>query len=94
MDLAWTNTFDQFWRSPTLPMWLTLAAAAFFAIVFLVIVLRADRSVANGALAVMTLLAVAVAVAAAVRGFGGEAGGSAAARVVRRDGLHTCALLR
>jgi hypothetical protein len=80
MDLAWTNTFDQLWRSPTFPMWLTLAAAAFFAIVFLVIVLRADRSVANGALAVMTLLAVAVAVAAAVRGFGGEAGGSAAAR--------------
>jgi hypothetical protein len=78
MDLAWTNTFDQLWRSPTFPMWLTLAAATFFAIVFLVIVLRADRSVANGALAVMTLLAVAVAVAATVRGFGGGVGGSAA----------------
>ncbi|MGB3504082.1 MAG: hypothetical protein WBA37_01770, partial [Xanthobacteraceae bacterium] len=78
MDLAWTNTFDQLWRSPTFPMWLTLAGAAFFAIVFLVIVLRADRSVANGALAVMTLLAVAVAVAATVRGFGGGVGGSAA----------------
>lgn len=61
-------------------MWLTLAAAAFFAIVFLVIVLRADRSVANGALTVMTLLAVAVAAAATVRGLGTEEGGAAAAR--------------
>lgn len=74
MDLAWTNSFDQLWRSPTFPMWLTLAAAAFFAIVFLVIVLRADRSVANGALTVMTLLAVAVAAAATVRGLGEGAG--------------------
>lgn len=80
MDLAWTNAFDQLWRSPTFPMWLTLAAAALVAIIFLVIVLRADRSIANGALAVMTLLAVAVAVAATVRGFGGDAGGSAASR--------------
>lgn len=78
MDLAWTTSLDQLWRSPTFPMWLTLAAAAFFAIVFLVIVLRADRSVANGALTVVTLLAIAVAAAATVRGLGSEEGGSAA----------------
>lgn len=77
MDLAWTTSLDQLWRSPTFPMWLTLAAAAFFAIVFLVIVLRADRSVANGALTVVTLLAIAVAAAATARGIGGEEGGSA-----------------
>ncbi|MGN6310892.1 MAG: hypothetical protein ACTHNN_15240 [Xanthobacteraceae bacterium] len=80
MDLAWTNSLDQLWRSPTFPMWLTLAAAAFFAIVFLVIVLRADRSVANGALTVMTLLAVAVAAAATVRGLGNEEAGAVAVR--------------
>lgn len=80
MDLAWTS-LDQFWRSPTFPMWLTLAAAAFFAILFLVIVLRADRSVANGALTVMTLLAIAVAAAATVRGLGNEETGAVAARV-------------
>lgn len=80
MDLAWTNSLDQLWRSPTFPMWLTLAAAAFFAIVFLVIVLRADRSVANGALTVMTLLAVAVAAAATVRGLGNEEAGAVAGR--------------
>ncbi len=68
MDLAWTNSLDQLWRSPMVPMWLTLAAAAFFALVFLIIVLRADRSVANGALTVMTLVAVAVAAAATMRG--------------------------
>lgn len=80
MDLAWTTSLDQLWRSPTFPMWLTLAAAAFFAIVFLVIVLRADRSVANGALTVMTLLAIAVAAAATVRGLGNEEAGAVAAR--------------
>ncbi|MCO5131246.1 MAG: hypothetical protein M9932_11850 [Xanthobacteraceae bacterium] len=74
MDLIWTS-LDQFWRSPTFPIWLTLAAAAFFAILFLVVVLRADRSIANAALTVLTLLAVAVATAATVRGFGGGLGG-------------------
>lgn len=79
MDLAWTS-LDQIWRSPTFPVWLTLAAAALFAIVFLVIVLRADRSVANGALTVMTLLAIAVAAAATVRGLGNEETGVVVAR--------------
>lgn len=51
-------------------MWMTLAAAAFFAIILLVTLLRADRSVANGALTVITLLAIGVAVAATIRGFG------------------------
>lgn len=84
MDLAWTTSLDQLWRSPTFPMWLTLAAAAFFAIVFLIIVLRAERSLANGALTLMTLLAVAVAAAATVRGLGTEEGGAAVARASLR----------
>lgn len=79
MDMIWTS-LDQFWRSPTFPIWLTLAAAAFFAVLFLVIVLRADRSIANAALTVLTLLAVAVATAATVRGFGGGPGGGEFAR--------------
>ena len=68
MDL--TTSLEQFWRSPTFPMWLTLAAAGFFAIVLLVTLLRAERSVANGALTVITLLAIGIAVAATIRGFG------------------------
>ena len=51
-------------------MWVTLAAAGFFAIVLLVTLLRAEKSVANGALTVITLLAIGVAVAATIRGFG------------------------
>jgi hypothetical protein len=51
-------------------MWLTLAAAAFFGIVVLITLLRAEKSVANGALTVITLLAVGVAVAATLRGDG------------------------
>lgn len=70
MNWAWVTSLDQLWRLPTFPMWLTLAAAGFFAIVLLITLLRAERSVANGALTVITLLAIGVAVAATIRGFG------------------------
>jgi hypothetical protein len=78
MNSAWATSLDQLWRSQTFPMWLTLAAAGFFAVLLLVALLRAERSVANGALAVITLLAILIAVAATKRGFG--SGGSAAFR--------------
>jgi hypothetical protein len=57
-------------------MYLTLAAAGFFGIIVLITLLRADKSVANGALTVITLVAVGIAVAATLRGYGaaGEAG--------------------
>ncbi|MBY0382204.1 MAG: hypothetical protein K2W78_09840 [Xanthobacteraceae bacterium] len=48
-------------------MWLTILAAALFALVLLITLLRAEKSVANGALAVITLLAVGIAVAAMLR---------------------------
>src|ERR1700726_1121226 len=51
-------------------MWLTLAAAGFFGLVVLITLLRAEKSVANGALTVITLLAIGIAVAATIRGFG------------------------
>src|SRR5947207_4916401 len=70
MNWAWVTSLDQLWRSPTFPMWLTLAASGFFGIVVLITLLRAEKSVANGALTVITLLAIAVAVAATIRGFG------------------------
>jgi hypothetical protein len=76
MNWAWASSLDQIWRSPTFPMWLTLAAAGFFGIIVLITLLRAEKSVANGALTVITLLAIAVAVAATIRGFG--PGGQAA----------------
>lgn len=70
MNWAWASSLDQFWRSPSFPMWVTLAAAGFFAILLLITLLRAEKSVANAALTVITLLAVGVAVAATIRGFG------------------------
>jgi hypothetical protein len=70
MNWAWATSLDQLWRSPAFPMWLTLAAAGFFTIIVLITLLRAEKSVANGALTVITLLAIGVAVAAAIRGFG------------------------
>ncbi len=70
MNWAWATSLDQVWRSPAFPMWLTLAAAGFFGIIVLFTLLRAEKSVANGALTVITLLAVGIAVAANIRGFG------------------------
>lgn len=70
MNWAWASSLDHIWRSPSFPMWVTLAAAGFFALIVLITLLRAEKSVANGALTVITLLAVGVAVAATLRGFG------------------------
>src|SRR5260370_18040230 len=70
MKWAWASSLDQIWRSPTFPMWLTLAAAGFFGIIVLITLLRAEKSVANGALTVITLLAIGIAVAATIPGFG------------------------
>lgn len=69
MNWAWASSLDQIWRSPNFPMWLTLAAAVFFAIIVLITLLRADRSFANGLLALITVVAIAAAGAATVRGF-------------------------
>jgi hypothetical protein len=73
MNWAWAASLDHLWRSPTFPMWLTLAAAGFFGIIVLITLLRAEKSVANGALTVITLLAIGIAGAATLRGF--EPGG-------------------
>jgi hypothetical protein len=78
MNWGWATSLDQLWRSPAFPMWLTLAAAGFFTIIVIVTLLRAEKSVANGALTVITLLAIGVAVAASIRGFGTSAGGGGA----------------
>src|SRR3979409_1968992 len=69
MNWAWPSSLDEIWRSPTFPMWLTLAAAGFFALILLLTLVRAEKSVANGALTVVTLLAVGIAGAATIRGF-------------------------
>jgi len=70
MNWAWATSLDPLWRSPAFPMWLTLAAAGFFGVIVLITLLRAEKSVANGALTVITLLAIGIAVAATIRGFG------------------------
>ncbi|OSI66441.1 hypothetical protein [Bradyrhizobium canariense] len=67
MNWAWASSFDQIWSSPALPMWMMLAAAGFFGLILLVTLLRAERSLANGALTVIALLAIAIALAAVVR---------------------------
>jgi len=78
MNWAWAASLDQLWRSPTFPMWLTLAAAGFFGIIVLITLLRAEKSVANGALTLITLLAVGIAVAATIRSFDPDGRGASA----------------
>ena len=78
MSWAWASSLDHIWRSPTFPIWLTLTAAGFFGVIVLITLLRAEKSVANGALTVLTLLAIGVAVAASLRGFGPGGGVSSA----------------
>ncbi len=75
MNRAWAASIENLWYSPNLPMWLTIAAAGFFAIVLLVTLFRAERSVANGALTVITLLAIGIAVTSMMRASGVAGGG-------------------
>ena len=69
MNWAWVTSLDQFWRSPAFPMWLTLAGAVFFAFILFLTLIRAEKSVANGVLAIITLLAIGVTAAVTLRGF-------------------------
>jgi hypothetical protein len=70
MNWDWAAPLDQIWRSPNLPLYLTLATAAFVGIVVLITLLRSERSVANGVLALITLLAIGVAGAVTLSGAG------------------------
>lgn len=74
MNWAWVTSLDQFWRSPAFPMWLTLAGAVFFAFIVFLTLIRAEKSVANGVLTIITLLAIGVAAAVALRGFEPDGG--------------------
>ncbi len=78
MNWAWATSLDHIWRSPAFPMWLTLAAAGFFGLILLITLVRAEKSVANGALTVITLLAIGIAVAATMRVYGPTGRGSQA----------------
>ena len=60
MNWAWAASLDHIWRSPNLPLYLTLATAGFVGIIVLITLLRSERSVANGVLALITLLAIGV----------------------------------
>ncbi|MBR1278163.1 hypothetical protein [Bradyrhizobium sp. AUGA SZCCT0283] len=70
MNWAWAASLDHIWRSPNLPLYLTLATAGLVGVIVLITLLRSERSVANGVLALITLLAIGVAGAVTFRGFG------------------------
>jgi hypothetical protein len=70
MNWAWATSLDELWRSPAFPMWLALAAAGFSGIIVFITLLRAEKSVANGTLSLITVLAVGIAGAVTIRGFG------------------------
>jgi hypothetical protein len=67
MSGALLERLEALWVSPSLGMWAMVAAAVIVALVLFVIVLKADRSLANGALAIIALLALGVAAATLMR---------------------------
>jgi hypothetical protein len=71
-------------------MWMTLAAAGFFGLILLITQLRAERSVANGALTVIALLAIAIALAATMGVYGPA--GQAAPTEARAQAMVTASL--
>ena len=70
MDRAWTVTLS----TPNFLMWLTIIIAVLFAVVFVVTLVRGERSAASGALAVIAALAIGIAVAALVHAGLGRGG--------------------
>jgi hypothetical protein len=70
MNWDWAAPLDLIWNSPNLPLYLTLAAGVFVGIIVLITLLRSERSVANGVLALLTLLAIGVAGVVTFRGVG------------------------
>jgi len=70
MNWAWATSFDQISRPQAFPMWMILVAAGLLGLILLITLVRAERSVANGALTVIALLSIAIAVAATVRVYG------------------------
>jgi hypothetical protein len=93
MNWAWGTSLDEVGHSPGFPMWLTLAVAGFFGIIVLFTLLRADKSVANGALAVMSLLAIGIAWTATTRGPAPAAGADAAAQLQPQSPVQVTAAL-
>ncbi|ABD07091.1 conserved hypothetical protein [Rhodopseudomonas palustris HaA2] len=71
---SWSAAADRILHSPNLPIWAAMAAAAVFVLILVIALVRADRSVANAVLGVITLLAVGVAGLASWRLFVDSAG--------------------
>lgn len=66
-------SLDYVWQSPGFATWLALIAAVLFGLIVLVTMLRVERTVANAALAVITLAAFSIAVSVSMRGNGESA---------------------
>lgn len=61
MNRTLATWFENLSSSAGWSMWLTIAAAISFGVVLVVLALRAEKSAANGALAIVTLVAVGIA---------------------------------
>lgn len=73
MQWNWATSLDQLWRSPAFPVWAAVVIASFAALILLIIVLRADRTLANLMLAGIAVLALGVAAMPLLRGPVGSA---------------------
>jgi hypothetical protein len=67
MNWGWAISLDQFWRPPAFPIWVTLVAAGFFGVIVVFTLWRAEKSVANAVLAMITSISIGIAVATTIR---------------------------
>jgi hypothetical protein len=68
MPLNWASSLDQLWQTPGMASALALGAVLFFAIVLIVVAVRASKTVANVALVLIALTSTAVMVYLQFRG--------------------------
>lgn len=63
----WDRSLEQLAHSATFPAWVAVCSAALFALVFLLSLVRADRTIANASLAALTFAGLAIAAAIGLR---------------------------
>jgi hypothetical protein len=68
MNLGWAASLDHLLSSPESPTWLILAAGGSFVLIVLIAMSRASKSAANGALIVITMASIGIAVVATTQG--------------------------
>jgi hypothetical protein len=92
MNRALSNSFDNLWSAAGWPMWLTIAAVLLIGGLVVVLAFRAEKSAANGALAILTVVAIVTSAILLARGSGGSSRSTASIADTRQPAQITASL--